>query len=145
MIPDEHFMKQALREAKKSFEEKEIPVGAVITCNGQIISKAHNQTIRLNDPTAHAEIIAITSACNYLGTRYLKGCTIYITLEPCAMCAGAIFWSQIDRVVFAATDIKRGYRKFSEKIIHWKTPISNAICICESEMLIKEFFQKIRS
>ncbi|MDP4253213.1 MAG: nucleoside deaminase [Bacteroidota bacterium] len=108
---DEHFMQQALKEARKAFDEEEVPIGAVLVIKGKIIARGHNQTERLTDPTAHAEIIALTSAFNYLGSKYLPEATIYITVEPCLMCAGALYWSKIGRVVYGADDEKNGYRR----------------------------------
>jgi len=107
---DDHFMKMALQEAHNAFEEGEIPVGAIITANNRIIAKAHNQVQRLNDVTAHAEMLAITAAQNYLGSKYLNDCTLYVTLEPCIMCGGALYWSQLNRLVIGAKDTKRGYQ-----------------------------------
>ena len=143
VLPDEYFMKQALYEAKKGQNKKEIPVGAVIVLsNYRIIAKAYNQNMCLNDPTAHAEMIAITEACNYLNSRYLNQCTLYTTLEPCPMCAGAIFWAQIERVVFSTFDNLRGYSKFSQNIIPKYIPVSSGILAHESEFLLKDFFSK---
>lgn len=141
---DEHFMKQALKEAEFAFEEGEIPVGAVVVCQNKIIAKAHNQVQRLNDATAHAEMLAITAAQNFLGTKYLDECSIYVTLEPCVMCGGALYWSQIENVFYGAKDEKRGYSSISQKIIHPKTNINFGILANESESLLKSFFHKIR-
>lgn len=137
---DEFFMKQALQEAQKAFDLGEVPVGAVVVANNQIIARAHNFTERLNDVTAHAEIQAITAASEYLGSKYLTGCTLYVTLEPCVMCGGALYWSQIDKVVFGARDEKRGAGKLSESIYHPKTLVINGLLAEESADLIQRFF-----
>lgn len=141
---DEYFMKQAYQEALKAFEMGEVPVGAVIVANNQIIARAHNLTEQLTDVTAHAEIQAITAAANSLGGKYLHGCTLFVTLEPCVMCGGALYWSQIDRVVFAARDEKRGVGKLGESIYHPKTLISNGIMENECSELMKSFFKSKR-
>jgi tRNA(adenine34) deaminase len=140
---DEYFMRQALDEAQKAFDEDEIPVGAVVVANDKIIARAHNFTEKLNDVTAHAEMQAITSAADFLGGKYLKGCTMYITLEPCVMCAGALYWSQIDKVVFAASDEKRGASTVGE-LYHPKTKIVRGILESEGRELMQQFFQKKR-
>jgi tRNA(adenine34) deaminase len=141
---DEYFMKQALHMAEQALEESEIPVGAVIVCNNRIIAKAHNQTERLQDVTAHAEMLAITSAQNYLGSKYLNECTLYVTLEPCNMCGGALYWSQIGRVVYAASDEKRGFSQTSTKILHPKAKVEYGLLASHAEVLIEEFFRKMR-
>jgi len=143
---DEHFMRQALREAKDAYEEGEIPVGAVLVINNRIIARAHNQVERLNDPTAHAEILAITSACSYLGAKYLPDATVYVTIEPCHMCAGALYWSKLQRVVFGARDVKQGYHFFygDKNPFHPKTEITYGILADECAQLIKEFFREKR-
>lgn len=133
-------MKQAFQEALKAFELGEIPVGAVVVANDQVIARAHNLTEQLTDVTAHAEIQAITSASNYLGGKYLSGCTLYVTLEPCVMCAGALYWSQIDKIVFGARDEKRGAGRLQENIYHPKTLVTNGIMAEECGNLLKEFF-----
>ncbi|WP_027077279.1 nucleoside deaminase [Maribacter antarcticus] len=140
---DTYFMKKALQEAEYAFERGEIPVGAVIVVQDRIIARAHNLTEQLNDVTAHAEMQAITAAANFLGGKYLKGCTLYVTLEPCQMCAGALYWSQIDKIVFAASDSKRGYRVLGTKL-HPKTKVSGGILENEAANLLKRFFQKKR-
>ncbi|MDG1331292.1 MAG: nucleoside deaminase [Crocinitomicaceae bacterium] len=140
---DEYFMRKALDEAQKAFNEDEIPVGAVVVANDQIIARAHNFTEKLNDVTAHAEMQAITSAADFLGGKYLKGCTMYITLEPCVMCAGAIYWSQIDKIVFAASDEKRGASKVGN-LYHPKTKIVRGVLENEGKELMQMFFQKKR-
>lgn len=140
----EYFMRRALAEAQQALNEDEIPVGAVVVCNNQIIAKGYNQTERLNDVTAHAEMLAITAAENYLGAKYLKNCTLYVTLEPCVMCAGAIFWSQVDRIVLGANDEKRGFTKYLQNFYHPKVEIIQGILANESEQLLKDFFKTKR-
>ena len=141
MFSDIYFMKKALEEAEKAFEEGEIPVGAIITINNMIIAKTHNLTEKLNDVTAHAEIQAITAASEFLGGKYLKNCTLYITLEPCVMCAGALYWSQIGKIVCSARDEKRGYHLYGN-LLHPKTEIVYGILEKESSELLKNFLQK---
>jgi tRNA(adenine34) deaminase len=140
----EYFMKKALQEAEKAYNEGEIPVGAVIAVNHQIIAKAYNQTERLQDVTAHAEMLAITAASAYLGTKYLKDCTLYVTLEPCPMCAGALAWSQIGKIVFGASDIKKGFSLIENQLLHPKTTIERGILATESQTLLQRFFQEKR-
>ncbi|MDB5273705.1 MAG: cytosine/adenosine deaminase [Chitinophagaceae bacterium] len=142
---DEHYMREALKEARKAFDQDEMPVGAVVVCKDRIIARAHNQTEQLKDPTAHAEVLAITAACNYLGSRYLNECTLYITLEPCCMCAGATFWAQIPKIVYGAHDVKRGYSFFNKSIVHPSAQILSGLYATESEELLKEFFTKLRN
>ena len=141
---DEHFMKQALVEAQIAFEEGEIPVGAVVVCKNKIIARAHNQTQRLNDVTAHAEMLAITAAQNYLGSKYLDECSLYVTLEPCTMCGGALYWSQMAKVVFGANDDKRGYRIMNTEILHPKTELITGLMADDCSKLLKSFFHKMR-
>ena len=141
---DEYFMKQALEEAHKAFDEEEIPVGAIVVCNNRIIARAHNLTERLNDVTAHAEMQAITTAANYLGGKYLKDCTLYVTLEPCNMCAGALAWSQISRIVYGASDNKRGFTAFSPSPLHPRRELVTGILEKDSADLVKSFFAKKR-
>ena len=143
IFTDEYFMKKALQEAEIAFEKDEIPVGAVIVVNNTIIARTHNLTELLHDVTAHAEMQAITSAANFLGGKYLKGCTLYVTLEPCQMCAGALYWSQISKIVFGATDEKRGYITM-ETQIHPKTEVVSGILERECAELMTSFFQKKR-
>ena len=143
MFTDIYFMKKALEEAEKAFEEGEIPVGAIITINNMIIAKTHNLTEKLNDVTAHAEIQAITAASEFLGGKYLKNCTLYITLEPCVMCAGALYWSQIGKIVCSARDEKRGYHLYGN-LLHPKTEIVYGILEKESSELLKNFFLQKR-
>lgn len=142
-LDDQYFMRKALEEAERAFEIDEVPVGAVIVVNQRIIARAHNLTERLNDVTAHAEMQAITSAANFLGGKYLKGCTLYVTLEPCVMCMGALYWSQLDRIVYAASDPKRG------ALAQGINPHPKSICIGgimqeEATYLLQRFFQKKR-
>ena len=145
MFTDEYFMRQALAQAKLAFDKNEIPIGAVIVFKNKIIARAHNLSETLNDATAHAEIQAITSATNRLGNKYLKNCTLYVTLEPCVMCAGATYWSQIAKIVYGAKDKKRGYNNFCEQIIHPKTIIEGGILEYECSELLNKFFNKIRN
>ncbi len=140
---DEYFMRKALELAQEAYEEDEIPVGAVVVSKGKIIGKGHNMTERLNDVTAHAEMLAITAAANYLGGKYLRDCTLYVTLEPCSMCAGALFWSQITKVVYGAEDPKRGFSEFGGSL-HPKTQLVGGILRNESASLLQDFFQAKR-
>lgn len=144
ILSDEHYMRQALNEAQIAFEKKEVPIGAVIVCQNRIIARAHNLTETLNDVTAHAEMQAITAAANFLGGKYLTNCTLYVTLEPCPMCAGGLLWSQIPKVVFGAKDEKKGYSLFSPNILHNKTSIISGILEEECAFLLKEFFRQKR-
>ncbi|MEP0265285.1 nucleoside deaminase [Dokdonia sp.] len=141
---DVYFMKRALVEAETAYEEGEIPVGAVVVIHNKIIARAHNLTERLTDVTAHAEMQAITAAANYLGGKYLQKCTLYVTLEPCQMCAGALYWSQIDRIVFGANDAQRGYGTMGTTL-HPKTKIEGGVLAKESEDLLKRFFAERRN
>lgn len=140
----EYFMKEALKEAQKAFDADEVPIGAVIVCDNKIIARAYNYTEHLNDVTAHAEMQAFTSAANYIGAKYLKECTLYVTLEPCVMCAGASFWTQIKQIVYAADDPKRGYTTVKSMLIHPKTVVIKGIMEREASELLKHFFQKKR-
>lgn len=137
-------MREALKEANKAFDADEVPVGAVIVANNRIIARAHNLTERLTDVTAHAEMQAITAAANALGGKYLTDCTLYVTLEPCIMCAGALNWSQMTRIVFGAHDTKRGYQRVGMNLLHPKTSVEGGLLEMESAALLKEFFQKKR-
>ncbi|MFK8100951.1 MAG: nucleoside deaminase [Saprospiraceae bacterium] len=137
---DDHFMKQALKEAQKAHDKGEVPVGAVIVCNNQIIARAHNSTEQLTDVTAHAEIMAITSAANYLGSKYLQDCTLYVTLEPCIMCAGALHWAQLGKVVFGAADEKKGFMRYGKALLHPKTKIEMGIMETACADLLKSLF-----
>lgn len=141
---DDYFMRQALYEAEQGAEEGEVPVGAIIVSNNKIIAKAHNQVEKLQDVTAHAEMIAITSAQNHLNSKYLSECKMYVTLEPCTMCAGALFWSQIGAIIIAAKDEKRGFSVRTEPILHPKTEVKWGILKLEAEVQIKDFFKGIR-
>ena len=138
-------MREALKEASKAFAAEEVPVGAVVVCNHRIIARAHNQTERLNDATAHAEMLALTSAFNALGSKYLNTCTLYVTLEPCCMCAGAAYWAQLGGLVFGASDLKNGYNLFNKNPLHPKTHVQRGVLAQESEILLKNFFQNIRT
>ena len=140
ILDDTYFMKQALLEAQKAADRDEVPVGAVVVCNGRIIARAHNLTEVLNDVTAHAEMQAITAAANVLGGKYLTDCTLYVTVEPCVMCAGAIAWAQIGRLVFGAEDEKRGYQRYAPSALHPKTVVQKRIMGEECAALMKEFF-----
>lgn len=144
VLSDEYFMRQALNEAQRAFDRNEVPVGAVVVCNQKIISRSHNLTEALNDVTAHAEMQAITASANVLGGKYLKDCTLYVTLEPCPMCAGALLWSQISKVVYGASDTKRGYTLFHPRLLHPKTEVISGVLEEECSILLKEFFQKNR-
>ena len=141
---DTYFMKMALQEAEAAAAEGEVPVGAVLVCNNRIIARTHNQTERLNDVTAHAEMLAITSGTNTLGAKYLVNCTLYVTVEPCIMCAGAIGWSQISKVVFGAPDEKRGYRRFAPQALHPKATVVAGLCETECVALMQRFFRQRR-
>ena len=142
---DEHFMKLALAEAKKAALAGEIPIGAILVHHQKILSKSHNQTELLQDVTAHAEILAITSGSEFLGSKYLKNCTLYVTLEPCPMCAGALRWSQLSKLVYAAEDDKNGFMKYGKEILHPKTQIEFGLMSEESSLLLKSFFESKRS
>lgn len=137
-------MREALKEARKAFDADEVPVGAIIVCDNKIIARAHNYTERLNDVTAHAEMQAFTSASNYLGGKYLNECTLYVTLEPCVMCAGAGYWTQLGRLVFGASDVKRGYSLIDQALLHPKTKVIKGILEAECSEIVKEFFRKKR-
>lgn len=138
-------MREAMKEAEKAFEKDEVPVGAVIVWNNKIIARAHNLVEQLNDVTAHAEMQAITAAQNFIGGKYLKECTMYVTIEPCPMCAGAIAWSQLSKLVFGAYDLKKGYSLFSENILHPKTEVIKGILAEECTQIIQDFFIKKRN
>jgi tRNA(adenine34) deaminase len=140
----ERFMRMAIMEAQKAADAGEIPVGAIIICNNKLIARAHNQTELLNDVTAHAEILAITAAANNLGAKYLIDCTLYVTLEPCVMCAGALGWSQISTIVYGASDSKKGFSDIQKNILHPKTNVIKGILENECSDLLIEFFQKKR-
>lgn len=142
--PDEFYMREALRQARLAFDDDEIPVGAVIVSADSIIARAYNQTERLHDVTAHAEMLAITAAANHLGAKYLTGCTLYVTLEPCPMCAAAAGWAQVSRIVYGAPDPKRGYTQFSPTLLHPRTEVLQGPLAGEAETLLKQFFKNKR-
>lgn len=145
MEPDhERYMREALREAAKAFEVGEVPVGAVMVCEGKIIGRGHNQTEKLNDATAHAEMLAITAAASWLGGKYLAGCTLYVTLEPCVMCAGALNWSQLPALVYGASDSQRGYGRIPVNLLHPKAQVVRGILAEDCAALLKQFFNRIR-
>ena len=144
MTTDECYMRKALEEARRAFEADEIPVGAVVVCGDQIIARGHNLTEMLHDVTAHAEMQAITAAAEHLGGKYLDVCTLYVTVEPCIMCAGAIGWSQLGRLVYGASDPKRGYSFFAPQALHPKTKVVSGVLEEECAALMKEFFQRKR-
>ena len=141
---DEYFMKQALAEARIAAEEDEVPVGAIIVCGDRIIARAHNQTERLNDPTAHAEMLAITSATSSRGAKYLTDCRLYVTVEPCVMCAGAVGWSQLSAVIYGTPDEKRGFMKYAPNALHPKAEVRSGIMEAECADLMKTFFKNKR-
>lgn len=144
MENDERFMREALREAMLANAEEEVPIGAVMVCRGKIIGKGHNMTERLSDPTAHAEMIAITAATEAMGGKYLNDCTLYVTMEPCPMCAGALAWAQTGRVVYGASDPKRGFSMFSPSLMHPKTEVTSGILADECGRLVSDFFRNRR-
>lgn len=141
---DEHFMRLALNEAKKALEAQEIPIGAIVVSNGKVIGRGHNLTEQLNDVTAHAEMQAFTSASQTIGGKYLKNCTLYVTIEPCVMCAGASYWTQISRVVYGAKEEKRGFTKINQNILHPKTLVKGGVLAEECGMLMTNFFKDKR-
>ena len=141
---DEKYMQMAYREAEAAFDEDEIPVGAVVVCNGVVIARSHNLTEMLNDVTAHAEMQAITSATNQLGGKYLNNCTMYVTLEPCIMCAGAIGWAQLGRLVWGADDLKRGFSRYAPEALHPKTEVTKGIMAEKCTQIIQDFFKNKR-
>ena len=143
-MTDEEYMRKALAEAEQAAQEDEVPIGAVVTCRGRIIARSHNLTETLHDVTAHAEMQAITAAANALGGKYLQDCTIYVTVEPCPMCAGALGWSQISRIVYGAADEKRGYRAFAPRVLHPKTEVTAGILETECKETMQSFFKKKR-
>ena len=143
-MTDQEYMQKALIDAKQAFEEGEVPVGAVIVCRDRIIARAHNLTERLTDVTAHAEMQAITAAANALGGKYLTDCTLYVTVEPCVMCAGALAWAQLSRIVYGASDPKRGFSVFAPNALHPRTEVTEGILAEECANLMKDFFQRKR-
>lgn len=144
LYSDEYFMNEALKEAHKALEADEVPVGAVIVADNKIVARAHNYTERLNDVTAHAEMQAITSAANAIGGKYLNDCTLYVTLEPCVMCAGALHWTHITRIVYGASDEKKGYTKINQILLHPKTIVVKGVLERECSIIIKNFFSSKR-
>lgn len=144
MYTDDFFMREALKEAKKALAIGEVPVGAVVVVQNRVIARAHNQTEKLTDATAHAEMIAVTAAANYLGSKYLTECTLYVTLEPCVMCAGALHWVQLNKLIYGASDIQRGYSLVSSPLLHPKTAVVKGLMGDECKDLIDIFFKKIR-
>ena len=144
MADDTFYMKQALQEAKKAFDRGEVPVGAVVVCHDRIIARSHNLTETLNDVTAHAEMQAITAAANYLGGKYLMDCTLYVTVEPCVMCAGAIAWAQLGKLVFGTADEKRGYQRYAPDAMHPKTKVLQGVLKDDCASLMKDFFKRRR-
>ena len=141
---DENYMRKALNEALAALDKGEVPIGAVVVCKGRIIARAHNLTEMLNDVTAHAEMQAITAAANNIGGKYLNDCTLYVTVEPCPMCAGAIGWSQLGKLVYGAEDEKRGYHRYAPDVLHPKTEVVSGVCANEATALMKEFFKNKR-
>lgn len=144
LFTPQYFMRAALQEAQKALDEGEIPVGAVIVCEQTIIARAYNQVQRLNDVTAHAEMLAITAAADYLNSKYLPNCTLYVTLEPCVMCAGAIAWAQVGELVYGASDLKKGFAKLNQQVLHPKTKLIEGVMSGEAAELLKRFFQGLR-
>jgi tRNA(adenine34) deaminase len=143
-LSDEHFMNEALKQARIAYEEKEIPVGAVVVCQNKIIARGYNQTEKLNDVTAHAEMLALTSAFNNIGAKYLQSCTLYVTLEPCIMCAGACYWAQLEKIVFGTKDLKKGFIRKGKDILHPKTLLVQGVLEKECRSLLDKFFQNLR-
>lgn len=141
---DENFMRQALNEARAAFDKQEVPIGAVVVSEGRVVGRGHNLVETLQDPTAHAEMQALTAATETLGGKYLPKCTLYVTVEPCIMCAGAISWAQVGRVVWGADDPKKGYRTYSERVFHPKTEVVSGVLVEECEALMSEFFASLR-
>lgn len=140
----EYFMREALKEAQKALELGEVPVGAVVVCQNKIIARAHNQTEKLTDATAHAEMLAVTSASNFLGSKYLSECTLYVTLEPCVMCAGALHWVQLQKLVYGASDEQRGYSLAKSPLLHPRTEVVKGVKADESKTLLMQFFKRLR-
>lgn len=145
IFSDEYFMRKALQEAQIAFEEEEVPIGAVVVCQNKVIGRGHNQVERLRDATAHAEMLAITAASNHLGSKYLDECTIFVTLEPCSMCAGALRWVRAQRIVFGASEPKFGYSNFSRELVHPKTEVVHGVLADEASALMRTFFQSRRN
>jgi tRNA(adenine34) deaminase len=145
LYSDDYFMREALKEAQKAYDDHEIPVGAVVVCKNKIIARAYNQTERLTDATAHAEMLAITAAANHLGSKYLDECSLYVTLEPCVMCAGALHWVQLQKLIFGASDVQRGYSLVSSPVLHSKTSVTRGVKEEECRHLVMEFFKRLRT
>jgi len=144
LYTDEYFMREALKEAQKALEIGEVPVGAVVVCMNRIIARAHNQTEKLTDATAHAEMLAVTAASNHLGSKYLNECTLFVTLEPCVMCAGALHWVQLQKLVFGASDVQRGFTLVNSPLLHPRTEVVRGVKAEESKKLIDSFFKELR-
>ena len=145
LFSDEYFMREALKEANKALEQGEIPVGAVVVAGNRIIARCHNLTEKLIDATAHAEMMSVTSAANYLGSKYLNECTLYVTLEPCVMCAGALHWTQLKKLVFGASDVQRGYSLIQSPLLHPRTEVVKGLFKDEAKALLDRFFKGIRN
>ena len=145
LYSDEYFMREALKEAGKALEISEVPVGAVVVCKNRIIARGHNQTEKLTDATAHAEMLCVTAAANYLGSKYLNECTLYVTLEPCVMCAGALHWTQLQRLVYGASDVQRGYSLVNTPLLHPRTEVLKGTRADECKELIDIFFRSLRN
>ncbi len=143
-MTDKEYMRFALDEAQKAFQEDEIPIGAIVVCNNRIIARCHNLTETLNDVTAHAEMQAITAAADNIGGKYLNECTLYVTVEPCPMCAGALGWAQLGKLVYGASDDKRGFKRYAPNVLHPKTEVIKGICAEEAAELMKKFFESKR-
>ncbi|RMG55385.1 MAG: nucleoside deaminase [Bacteroidetes bacterium] len=141
---DEYFMRQALLQAERAFEEEEVPIGAVVVCNYRIIGKGYNQTERLQDPTAHAEMLALTAACDHMGSKYLPDCTLFVTVEPCAMCAGALRWAQVGRVVYGTTEPKTGFQRYAPSLLHPRSELVGGVLAEDCAALMQAFFQRRR-
>ena len=144
LYTDEYYMGEALKESRKAFEIGEVPVGAVVVCKNKIIARAHNQTEKLTDATAHAEMLATTAAANYLGSKYLNECTLYVSQEPCVLCAGSLLWVQLQKLVYGASDVQRGFTLVSSPLLHPKTEVVTGIKSVEAKELIDQFFRRIR-
>ena len=144
LYSDEYFMREALKEANKALESAEVPVGAIVVWGNRIIARAHNQTEKLTDATAHAEMLAVTAASNHLGSKYLNECTLFVTLEPCAMCAGALHWVQLKKLVYGASDVQRGFTLVNTPLLHPRTEVIKGVKAAEAKQLIDSFFKVIR-
>jgi tRNA(adenine34) deaminase len=144
LYTDEYFMREALKEANKALESSEVPVGAIIVWGNRVVARAHNQTEKLTDATAHAEMLAVTAASNHLGSKYLNECTLFVTLEPCVMCAGALHWVQLKKLVYGASDVQRGFTLVSTPLLHPKTEVVKGVKAAEAKELIDNFFKEIR-